>query len=112
MFQSLIDHLLISNNPKSILYINLDAPHFNAVTNDITFIYQIIETAEKLTGEKVQYLFLDEVQNINMWEKFVKSSYDSQVFKKILVTGSNANLLQTDYTTLLSGRYVDCFRHH
>lgn len=107
MFRSIINHLIKSNDPKSILYINLDAPYFDAATNDATFIYKIVEAAEKVTGEKVQYLFLDEVQNINKWEKFVKSSYDSQVYRKIFVTGSNSKLLQTDYTTLLSGRYVD-----
>jgi predicted AAA+ superfamily ATPase len=109
MFRSLINYLMLNIDPKTIFYINFDAPHFNSVSNDPTFIYTIIENAEKLTGMKVQYLFLDEVHNVDQWEKFVKSSYDSQVYKKILVTGSNAKLLHSDYITLLSGRYIDEF---
>jgi predicted AAA+ superfamily ATPase len=35
----------------------------------------------------------------------VKSAYDSNLFKKIFVTGSNSSLLDTEYSTLLSGRY-------
>ncbi len=53
----------------------------------------------------MQYLFLDEIQTVKGWEHFVKSTYDSKVFKKIFVTGSNSSLLETEYSTLLSGRY-------
>jgi len=53
----------------------------------------------------VQYLFLDEIQSVQGWEHYVKSVYDSQVFRKIFITGSNSSLLQNDFSTLLSGRY-------
>jgi predicted AAA+ superfamily ATPase len=62
--------------------------------------------SEKLTGVKVQYLFLDEVQNVKAWEKFVKAIYDNEVVKKIFITGSNSSLLDGEYATLLSGRYI------
>jgi hypothetical protein len=92
--------------PRSILYINLDDPYYAEIYNDARQLYQVIETAEKLTGEKASYLFLDEVQNVRDWEQFVKSVYDSGVFKKIFVTGSNSSLLRGEYSRLLSGRYT------
>jgi len=106
IFNLLINHLLQEERPRSILYINLDDPYYAEIYNDARQLYQVIETAEKLTGEKADYLFLDEVQNVRDWEQFVKSVYDSGVFKKIFVTGSNSSLLQGEYSRLLSGRYT------
>lgn len=107
LFFHLINHLLENVDPQSIFYINLDDPYFTPLNEDATNLYQILQTAEKITGKHVQYLFLDEVQNMHQWEKFVKSTYDSKKFKKIFITGSNSALLESQYATLLSGRYVE-----
>ena len=86
---------------------NLDDPYFDAAAVDAKYLYKVIESAERFTGIKIQYLFLDEIQNVKAWEKFIKSVYDSGIFKKIFITGSNSSLLQGEYSTLLSGRYID-----
>lgn len=107
LFKLMINHLVQQGvNPHSILYLNLDDPVFVEVWKSAKRLYSVIETVEKLTGTKPAYLFLDEVQNIEAWEQFVKSTYDSEFFKKIFVTGSNSSLLKSDYATLLSGRYL------
>jgi len=106
LLQLLINHLMTDKLHKQILYLNFDDPNYNEVCNDSRLMYDLITTAQKLTGEKIRYLLLDEVQNVIAWEKYVKSSYDSKRFKKIIVTGSNANLLNSEYTSLLSGRYI------
>ncbi|OAV75821.1 hypothetical protein Barb7_00531 [Bacteroidales bacterium Barb7] len=105
IFQLIINELMKTINPKSILFLNMDDPMFYTAWDNPAVLYSIVETAEKITGEKVQYLFLDEIQTVKGWEHFVKSTYDSKVFKKIFVTGSNSSLLETEYSTLLSGRY-------
>ena len=107
LFRQIMNHLTGDVDPKAILYINLDDPCFDNAAVDAKYLYTIIENAERLTNTKVHYLFLDEVQNIPGWEKFVKSVYDSGSYKKIFITGSNSKLLNGDYPTLLSGRYVD-----
>lgn len=104
--QALINQLLQQHDPKSILYINLDDPNYTDIWNRPTAFYDIVIAAEKLTTVPIQYLFLDEIQNVIAWEQYVKSVYDSKKFKKIIVTGSNADLLNSDYATLLSGRHV------
>ena len=106
LFALLINELMKDNKPKSILKLNLDNPLFFEIWDHPASIYTLIQTAEKITGEKIEYLFLDEVQVVDKWETFVKSVYDTQTFKKIFVTGSNSSFLQNKYATFLSGRYL------
>lgn len=106
IFKLLMNDLLLSGvSPKSILNINLDAPVFIPLWDKAPNLRQVTETAEQLTGEKVCYLFLDEIQQVKDWEVFVKAAYDAQSFRKIYVTGSNSNLLKNRFSSMLSGRY-------
>jgi len=107
LFAMLINEIMKENKPKSILKLNLDNPLFFEIWDNPASIYTLIQTAEKITGEKIEYLFLDEVQVVDKWETFVKSVYDTETFKKIFVTGSNSSFLQNEYSTFLSGRYLD-----
>lgn len=107
LLQSLIDHLITEKNPKCLLYINLDDPNYMELSTDASALQSIVVTAEKLTGCAIEYLFLDEAQNMTAWEKYVKSIYDSKRFTKVYVTGSNAELLKSQYAKLLSGRYLE-----
>jgi len=107
LFRMLINELMGQTNPKSILMLNMDDPLYYEVWENPAMFYNLIELAEKLTGEKMKYLFIDEAQAVNHWETFVKSVYDSEVFIKIFVTGSNSSFLQNEYSTLLSGRYLE-----
>ena len=84
----------------------MDDPFFIQYSNNPTVFYNIIQNAEKLTQKKFRYLFLDEVQIIEGWESYVKSVYDSEIFDKIFVTGSNSSFLNGSLSTLLSGRYI------
>jgi len=101
-----INELIKTEDPKSILFVNFDDPNFTAIYNKPERIYDIVELAEKLTGVKVKYLFLDEIQSVSGWEKYVKSVYDADRFEKICITGSNSKLLLGNYSNLLSGRFV------
>lgn len=60
---------------------------------------------ERVVGEDIHYLFIDEVQNIPNFEKVIASlNTDKRI--SIFITGSNANLLAGELATKLSGRYV------
>ena len=108
IFKLLINDLLATGiEGKEILVLNLDDPQFIPFWDSSSKLFSVIENAEKLTGIKVTYLFLDEVQHIQDWELFVKSVYDSNLFTKIYITGSNSNLLQNRFSALLSGRYFE-----
>lgn len=69
VFKLLINDLIKDGAfPKSILNVNLDAPVFIPFWERASDIQQIVDTAERLTGEKVEWLFLDEVQQIKDWK--------------------------------------------
>jgi len=106
LFKLLINHLSITTDPEEILYVNLDDPFFTPFRDDATKFYDIVDSAKKLTQKEVKYLFLDEVQNMKGWESYVKSVYDSELFRKIFVTGANSTLLEGELATLLTGRYL------
>ncbi len=106
VFKLLINHLMEKVEPRSILYINFDDPYFSELWNDSKKLYELLELSEKINGIKPNYIFFDEIQNVTMWEKFVKAIYDNEVVKKIYVTGSNSSLLSSEYAVSLSGRYL------
>lgn len=106
LFKMVINHLMEKISPKSILYINFDDPVFIDICKNASKINEILEITEKITEKKINYIFLDEIQHVTYWEKFIKSVYDSEVYRKIFITGSNSSLLQGEYADLLSGRYI------
>ncbi|MEK6874064.1 MAG: ATP-binding protein [Nanoarchaeota archaeon] len=57
----------------------------------------------ELYGEKKIYYF-DEIQNIPIWERFVRRLHDER--KKVFITGSNASMLSKELGTHLTGRYL------
>ena len=61
---------------------------------------------EKIKDNKLYYIFLDEVQNVENFEKVVNSLRASLTNISIFVTGSNSKLLSNELSTVLSGRYV------
>ena len=102
VFKLLINDLLQSGvSGKSILVLNLDDPQFIPFWDDSSKLFGVIENAERLTGEKVKFLFLDEVQHLCDWEIFIKSAYDTEIFEKIYITGSNSQLLQNRFSARL-----------
>lgn len=68
-------------------------------------LYRHLEESYKAVGKKL-YILLDEIQEVEFWEKVVRS-LRIDIPCDIYLTGSNANLLSGDLATLLSGRYVE-----
>lgn len=60
---------------------------------------------EKIVDQKKYYLFLDEIQNVESWEKVINSLRTTQN-TSIFITGSNSDLLSSDLATHIAGRYV------
>ena len=66
--------------------------------------FQILEELFiELYGEKKIFYF-DEIQNIPIWERFVRRLHDER--KKVFITGSNASMLSRELGTHLTGRYL------
>ncbi len=61
---------------------------------------------DKIKDDKIYYLFLDEVQNVEHFEKVLNSLRASIKNISIFITGSNSKLLSDELSSILSGRYV------
>ena len=87
---------------EDFYYINFeDERLFNFKAENFNLIY---ETLMELFGDKKTF-FIDEIQNINNFETFVRRFYNSGF--KFFITGSSANLLSKEIGTKLTGRHVD-----
>ena len=98
--------LLTQGIPKNhILMVNLEDPRFTQLnTKLLDQIYSVY--LEFLAPQGQSYLFLDEIQEIDQWEKWVR--YLNELKKaKVVISGSNAKLLSRELGTLLTGRHLD-----
>ena len=87
----------------NIIYINKENYDFRSITNHDTLIAYVEEHRSK---EEKNYLFIDEIQEIENFEIAIRHFALFDDFD-IYCTGSNANLLSGELATLLSGRYVE-----
>lgn len=86
-----------------IQFYNFELPE-NFVNKNWYDIY--LEIKEKLIIDQINYVFLDEVQNIPLFEKLVDGLFATHNVD-VYITGSNAFLLSSELATLLSGRYIE-----
>ncbi len=95
---------LLSNNIKeeNIIHINFESAIYDDIKN-YKDLYKYVKN--KIKKDKM-YLILDEVQNVNSWEKAI-NAFMVDFNLNIYITGSNAYLLSSKLSTLLSGRYIE-----
>ena len=101
----LFHQYLIENNvPESnIIHMNLESLRYRDLT-DYLFFYDYVSA--RISTEGKTYLIFDELQAVEHWEKAIESfriDFDVDIY----ITGSNAYLLSAEFSTLLSGRYVE-----
>lgn len=88
---------------EQILAINFEELEYEELL-DYRKLYQYIK--DKMCAGKTTYIFLDEIQKVESFEKVVDSLY-VKADTDLYITGSNAYLLSGDLATFLSGRYVE-----
>ena len=100
-----IERLRNDRIPASrILYIDKESLEFDAIRTYRDLQNIVASRWKNVTGRK--YLFVDEVQEIQSWEKAI-ASLSGQRAADIYIAGSNAHLLASDLATLLSGRHIE-----
>jgi predicted AAA+ superfamily ATPase len=65
---------------------------------------QVIQAFYELYGNDLTYFVFDEIQKVPNWERFISRIRTSN---KIIITGSNSDLLRGDLATFLTGRHID-----
>lgn len=88
--------------PQQIISMNFESMEYRDM--DVQTFYNHVK--EKIQPDKRMYLFFDELQRLDRWEDAVNSfrvDFDCDIY----ITESNAYLLSSEYSTYLSGRYVE-----
>ncbi|MBI4448067.1 ATP-binding protein [Candidatus Woesearchaeota archaeon] len=94
--------LLLSKQFKeNVCYINFDDERLISITTED--LDKILQAFYELYGE-AELIILDEIQNINGWELFANRLRRT---KKVIITGSNSQLLSGELATHLTGRHID-----
>lgn len=103
LFALFIEYLKqIGVKEDHIISINLESPEYNF--NGYLELYNYVN--DKIKDEEMYYVFLDEVQVVDKFEKAVDGLYIKKNVDEY-ITGSNAYLLSGELATFLSGRYVE-----
>jgi uncharacterized protein len=91
----------LSEQYSDFLYINFDDDRLMDFSlSDFPSLMLVFEK----TNPGIKVLFIDEVQNVDGWERFIRRVHDEGY--KVFLTGSNANLLSAELGTRLTGRYT------
>ena len=88
---------------NQIISINFEDMDYEELT-DYKKLYEYIKS--KIIEDKKNYIFLDEIQNVDKFEKVVDSLFIKDNVD-LYITGSNAYFMSSELVTLLSGRYIE-----
>lgn len=86
-----------------IIHMNMESLRYRDLTDYLSFYDHV---SKQIAKDGKTYLIFDELQAVEHWEKAIESfrlDFDVDIY----ITGSNAYLLSTEFSTLLSGRYVE-----
>ena len=105
MFNLIIEELLERGISKyNILLINFESAKYRNVSNPRELDLLVRDLTKDMNGKI--YMFFDEIQNVEEWEKSINSfrvDYDCDIY----LTGSNSKLLSGELATHLAGRYME-----
>lgn len=102
LLKLMVEHLKANGiEEDQIIEMNFESGDYKNMTSD-----EVYSFVKGKCGEKRMYLFFDEIQRIDKWEDAI-NAFRVDLDCDIYVTGSNAYLLSSEYSTYLSGRCVE-----
>ncbi|HLC84289.1 MAG TPA: ATP-binding protein [Candidatus Nanoarchaeia archaeon] len=105
MLQFAQDLINCGTKPENTLYINFEDPRFSGELS-LQFMQDAYETyLQYLHPQGPVYIFLDEIQLVEGWEKFVRSLHERKE-ATLIVSGSASQLLSHEFGTVLTGRQL------
>ena len=87
---------------EDFLYINFEDERIAPITGNELGL--LLDAYWELYDQKHPYIYLDEIQNINGWEKFARRLAEEK--RKVMITGSNAKMLSREIASSLGGSYI------
>ena len=105
LFEIYKNYLLKNGVEKNqIISINFEDMDYEELS-DYKKLYEYIKS--KIIEDKKNYIFLDEIQHVDNFEKVVDSLFIKENVDLYIITGSNAYFMSSELATLLSGRYIE-----
>ncbi|MDD2917123.1 MAG: ATP-binding protein [Candidatus Gracilibacteria bacterium] len=99
---TILKQIASSSDPTKILQINMEQSDVSWILSDTELTQHLESAIEKGVSE----IYIDEVQMIKNWEIAINSIFSKYPNVDIFLTGSNSELLSSELTTLLRGRYI------
>ncbi len=88
--------------PEDFLYVNFEDERITSITAPELGL--ILDAYEEMYGLKRPFIYLDEIQDVEGWEKFARRLAESKY--RVMITGSNAKMLSREITSTLGGSYI------
>ena len=101
MFQRIAQLIAQGHKKEEILYFNFEDDRIDSL--DVSAL-DLIKTCYEEMYDNRPIFFLDEIQLVDMWEKFARRLADQKY--QVYITGSNAKMLSSEIATTLGGRYM------
>ncbi|WP_291323673.1 ATP-binding protein [Desulfonatronospira sp.] len=98
-----VNRLARSMDRSLILFINFEDERLDLGREELDLIIQAFRELYPQQNPAECYLFFDEIQNVDGWERFVRRVYDT-ITRNIYLSGSNSRLLGSEIATSLRGR--------
>lgn len=99
----LIKTLLEKKSEEEIVYVNFEDERIPLKTE---FLTSLIPSIKQLSKNTIKFLFLDEIQNMPHWSKWLRRIYDNEDIT-IFVTGSSSKMSSREIPTELRGRFLE-----
>lgn len=105
LMRQVAQRLIDRGIPKeAILMVNLEDPRLTTLTTEtLSEIFAVYQS--HIAGSHTPYIFLDEIQVVSQWERWVRTMHELRK-ATLIISGSNADLLSQELATVLTGRHV------
>ncbi|MBE0433997.1 ATP-binding protein [candidate division WOR-3 bacterium] len=99
----LIEDLLIRETRDAVVYLNFEDER---IPNKTEFLTALLPAVKQLYTGELRYLFLDEIQGMPAWSKWLRRIYDTENIR-IFVSGSSSKMSSREIPTELRGRFLE-----
>ncbi len=103
LLYQLIDVIIKTYSPTSAIYVNFDDPEISEYS-----LKDVISAAKRISGGKT-FLFLDEIQRVRNWERWLKALLDRESKVSVFISGSTLSMLSKNFSKKLAGRSLTFF---
>jgi len=104
LLQQLIDHYRL--DPAHCALLNLEDPRLSGAQSYATLDRLVEGFRERHESGETLYFFLDEIQGVEGWQRWLRAQLDRPRGNVFVITGSNARLLSGELSSVLTGRHL------